>query len=323
MGAGTKSASDQLARSHPLIRRCKHVYGFVAKAPTDGTRSFLSERRLTRSMNNRTFDQTTDAVAASSSVERLARIGYVVHGLLYVVIGILAAKLAWGARGKLTDPSSVIVTIYNQPLGKMLVVLIAVGMVCYALWRFIQTVADPDRQGKSLKGLIVRAGRFISGIGYFGLALFSVRLIMGNTRSDTVEINWARNLLIEPIGAVAGLLGAVTLLGIAGDDIRKSCTNRFGERIQHHKMWLWESLMTKCAGSWGVATRAVVLIFGSAFFIRAVIEADPSRAKGFEGILASMFALPHGHLLLGLISLGLVSYGVFMTQVGLRRRHPF
>jgi hypothetical protein len=88
-------------------------------------------------------------------------------------------------------------------------------------------------------------------------------------------------------------------------------------------MGLLGSLAGRCAGRWGFAARAVILVFGGAYLLRAVMSADPSRARGFEGILASLLALPYGHWILLFVALGLAGYGVFMVQAGVYRRHPY
>jgi hypothetical protein len=264
-----------------------------------------------------------EVVAHSSSVEVMSRVGYVVHGFVYILIGVLAARLAWGARGELADPPSAIGVVSRLPAGDLLVSIMAVGLAAYALWRFIQAIADPDGQDKTVKGLIVRTGRVISGVGYSALALFAARLAAGAAQPGETETNWAVRILTEPIGAFLGGIIALILLGVATDDVRKACTANFGERLKDRKMGLLGSLAGRCAGRWGFAARAVILIFGGAYLLRAVMSADPNRARGFEGILASLLALPYGHWILLFVALGLAGYGLFMVQAGIYRRHPY
>ena len=273
-------------------------------------------------MRQETPPDVPTIIAASGAMELLSRIGYVVHGAIYLIIGALAARLAWGARGELADPPSVIDIIDKLPAGDFLVSMIAAGLAAYALWRFVQAIADPDRQGRTIKGMIVRTGRVISGIGYSALALLASRLAAGSAEAAG-ESNWAYRLLAEPVGAVAGGLVAVILLCVATDDARKACTTNFGERLKHHEMSGLLTAATKCAGSWGFTARALVLVFGGIYLMRAVFQSEPYRAKGFEGILASLMQLPHGDWLLGFVALGLGAYGLFMIQAGFYRRHPY
>jgi hypothetical protein len=261
-------------------------------------------------------------LAASAPIEKLSRLGYAVHGLIYIVIGVLAAQLASGSRGELADPPSAILAIAEQPFGGVLLTVTAVGLAAYALWRFIQAIADPDRQGSGPKGLAVRIARFTSGVGYSLLAIFAGQLLTGDAAAGQGGSNWAVRLLLQPIGPLLGALVAMILLVVAADDVRKACTADFGERFKRSDMSVADAFASRCAGSWGFAARAVILCFAGAFLVRAVFHSDPRHARGFEGVLASMLDLPHGRWLLAFVALGLVAYGVFMLQVGLYRKHP-
>src|SRR6266581_6029540 len=102
--------------------------------------------------------------ATSPWMIRLARLGYTVKGIVYVVIGWLAGMLAIGHGGKATDQSGAIQTINSLPLGKFLLIVVAIGLLGYALWSFIQTVFDPDREGHDAKGIGARLGvAFVGG----------------------------------------------------------------------------------------------------------------------------------------------------------------
>ena len=263
------------------------------------------------------------AIVSSGTVEVLSRIGYIAHGAIYMFIGVLAARLAWGLRGQLADPPSAIELIRTLPQGGLVVSLFAAGMVAYALWRFVQAVADPDCQGRTAKGLFVRAGRVISGIGYSALAVFAGRLASGTFQDTDAEPNWAYQVLTEPIGALLGGLVGLILFVVATDDIRKACTTNFGERLNDFQMGPALRTANRAAGRWGFAARAVILLLGGTYLMRAVFEAEPHLAKGFEGILTALLFLPFGDWLLLIVALGLAAYGLFMVQAGLYRRHPF
>jgi Domain of Unknown Function (DUF1206) len=258
-------------------------------------------------------------IAASGMMEWLSRIGYIAHGAIYIFIGLLAATLAWGAHGKLADPPSAIELIDQLPMGDVVVSCFAAGFVAYAVWRFVQAIADPDCQGKTAKGLAVRAGRVISGFGYAGLAVFAGRLAAGSAQNADSTPSWAYRLLTDPVGAFAGGVVAIILLGVAIDDVRKACTANFGERLKQEETAF---LLSRFAGSWGFAARAVILFLGGVYLMRALFAAEPYRAKGFEGILAGLLRMPHGDWLLGLVALGLAAYGIFMVHAGIYRRHP-
>src|SRR5687767_10654861 len=117
-------------------------------------------------VNSSDVQELPAQVARSRTIETISRVGYIVHGFVYMVIGALAFKVAWGMRGQLADPPSAMELIRNQPMGDVIVTFIGCGLAAYALWRFVQAISDPDCQGKTAKGLFVRTGRLISGFGY-------------------------------------------------------------------------------------------------------------------------------------------------------------
>jgi hypothetical protein len=79
-------------------------------------------------------------------VERLARLGYTAKGIVYAIIGVLAVKAALGTGGKTTDQKGALGEIATQPFGKFLLVLMALGLIGYVIWRFVEAVQDPRTQ---------------------------------------------------------------------------------------------------------------------------------------------------------------------------------
>src|SRR5439155_11326729 len=79
-----------------------------------------------------------EEVAARRGFELLARSGFVARGFIYGIIGLLAVKLALGDGGKTTNQKGALKTIAHQPAGKVLLILMAVGLAGYALWRFVR-----------------------------------------------------------------------------------------------------------------------------------------------------------------------------------------
>ena len=70
----------------------------------------------------------------------------------------LAIQVARGGREESPDKGGALRTIAEQPFGKGLLVLLAVGLAAYALWRLAQAILDRDNEGEGPKGLVKRAG---------------------------------------------------------------------------------------------------------------------------------------------------------------------
>ena len=105
-------------------------------------------------------------------METLARFGYVAKGFVYGAIGILALMTAFSVGGgKTTGTSGALQSIAQQPFGQILLILIAIGLVGYVIWRLVEAVNDPEDKGTDAKGIFSRLGYLVSGIAYVGVAV--------------------------------------------------------------------------------------------------------------------------------------------------------
>ncbi len=104
--------------------------------------------------------------ATSHWVTMFARFGYAAKGVVYLIIGALAVELAAGRGGAATDQRGALRTIYEQPFGKFLLIVVAIGLIAFALWSFIQALFDTEGKGKKAKGILGRVGYAVIGISY-------------------------------------------------------------------------------------------------------------------------------------------------------------
>src|SRR5207248_1476310 len=119
------------------------------------------------------------SAATSQWMTWLARLGYAVKGVVYLIIGGLAAALAVGHGGAATDQRCALQTIATQPFGKFLLAVVAIGLVGFALWSFIQALFDTEGKGKDAKGIIGRLGYVGVGVSYAALAFGAFQLVLG------------------------------------------------------------------------------------------------------------------------------------------------
>jgi hypothetical protein len=118
-----------------------------------------------------------EGVVRSRGFEWFARSGFVARGLIYGIIGILAVKLALGAGGKTTNQQGALKTIAHQPFGKVLLVLVAVGLAGYALWRITRAALGHGREASDSG--IERVAALASGVVYAGLCAIAVEILVG------------------------------------------------------------------------------------------------------------------------------------------------
>ncbi|HEU4322048.1 MAG TPA: DUF1206 domain-containing protein [Roseiflexaceae bacterium] len=261
--------------------------------------------------------------AADHRLERLARMGYLTKGIVYALVGLLAAQAAFGAGGATTDTQGVLERIVTQPFGQILLGLTALGLAGYALWRVVQAALDPEHKGNDAGGLAERAGSLINGVIYFGLALTAGRMALGTggAGGDGTEDITAR-LMGWPLGVwLVGIAGLV-VIGVGVQQLYQGYRASFRKKLREEEMSAEEQTWAVRAGRFGLAARGIVFVIIGAFLIQAARSADPQQARGLGEALATLAEQPFGPLLLGTVALGLVAYGVYMAVLARYWRFP-
>jgi hypothetical protein len=276
-----------------------------------------------------TFEQAARGVEQAARtagrpwVEPLARFGYAARGVVYAFIGVLAVQAAFFGRGQTTGAEGAIQSIADQ--SKLLLVLIAIGLFGYALWRFVQGILDPENKGRDAKGLVKRGAMVASGVVYAGLALLAFRLISQNGagagsggQSDT-----ARTLLSLPFGRALVILAGLAVIVSALYQIYEAYTKKFQRRMKTKEMSPEEQRLALHTGRLGLASRGIAFLITGWFLIQAALRYDLGQARGLGGALETLARQPAGPWLLGIVALGLVAYGAYSFLQARYRRIVF
>src|SRR5215210_1527666 len=256
-------------------------------------------------------------------VEPLARFGYAARGVVYALIGVLAIQAAFFGRGQTTGPAGAIETIADK--SKLLLVLIAIGLLGYALWRFVQGIFDPENKGRDAKGLVKRGAMIASGIVYAGFALLAFRLITQSGASAGAGGNQSTTakLLSLPFGRALVILAGIAVIVSALQQMYEAYTKKFQRRMKTQEMSPDEQRLAIHTGQLGLAARGVAFLISGWFLIKAALSYDPSQAQGLGGALETLARQPSGPWLLGLVALGLVAYGAYSFLQARYRRIVF
>ena len=122
---------------------------------------------------------------ASAAIKTIATIGYVAKGLVYCLVGILAFMAAFElgkGAGNDVDKQSTFSFIEQLPAGKWLLAVVALGLLCYVLWRIIQAFLPGDGDDSKMKTISKKVRYLFSGLAYLLLALFAVRMVLKNEK---------------------------------------------------------------------------------------------------------------------------------------------
>src|SRR5947208_12274665 len=118
--------------------------------------------------------------AANPGLELLERLGYIVRGALYFVIGLLALRIALSQPdGHEVDLTGSVVFLIGNPLGKLVLLVIIVGLAAYSVWGLIRAVFDPLHRGSDPSGYMARLGFLSSALSYGLIVVFGLKILAG------------------------------------------------------------------------------------------------------------------------------------------------
>ncbi|WP_240337039.1 DUF1206 domain-containing protein [Rufibacter psychrotolerans] len=246
-------------------------------------------------------------------IESFAKAGYVAKGVVYILVGVLTAMAAFGLGGQKSSNSEALVQVKELPGGGFLLGILAAGLAGYSVWRLIQAIKDTEQKGTSAKGIGRRVAYAFSGLLYGSLAFLALRIGMGNggnTSGGSKEKMVIAELLDKPMGKYLAILIGLITIGNGAYQLKKAITGSFMKEVRHLPAGQFNLL--KRAGQAGFASRGIVFSIIGFLFVRAAWLQRPQEAEGTKGAFTFLQTSPFGDLLLGIVSLGLIGYGVFM-----------
>jgi uncharacterized membrane protein YidH (DUF202 family) len=270
--------------------------------------------RIMSSTKNRLQTEAEAHVQRSKPwLERLARLGFLAKGLVYITVGGLALQAALGSGGQTTDTQGAVGVLAQQPFGQALLVLLSLGLISYGLWRFVQAATNPANR-KGAKGVAARTGLMISGIIHLALAVTALQLLIGTGSSaGNTEQDVTARLLMVPFGRwLVGILGLI-VVGVGMYQLAKAYRSDFKKALKVAEMSSQTQTWAVRAGRMGYTARGIVFGLTGVFFIRAALQAEASEARGLGGALSALQRLPYGPYVLGGVALGLILFGLYMA----------
>lgn len=248
-------------------------------------------------------------------LDALARFGLVIRGIIYFVPGVFALEWSFGLRHQPMDPVSVIALIGRQPLGRALLVLVAIGLAGYAVWGVVRALQDPLRRGHSPAGLALRFGYAMSAVAYLGMLIATVRLLTGGQHSAAVPRDWTLALLARPFGGV--IVAIIGLCWIFGSGIAQIITGwgkRFERDLTLERMGRVERGWAVGLGRVGLVSRGVVFTLIGVLLVAVALRLRSESSAGLEGALLELTHQPFGRALLGAAAVGLMAFGAYSAM---------
>jgi hypothetical protein len=246
-------------------------------------------------------------------------LGFAAREVVYHIIGLLAVQIALGdAKKESADKQGALALVADQPFGRTVLVVLAVGLAGYSLWRFSEALWGHVGEHDERKGVakqLVSAGK---GALYAVFCWKAISFVLSSSKADNkgsngsqTEHSWTASVLGWPGGrflvGVAGLAVAAGGLYL----LWRGVTQKFEKKLDMSKMSRSTKRLTEVLGTVGSAARGAVFTLAGLLLIKAAFDFDPNEAQGLDGTLRAVAGQTHGQVLLLFAAVGLVVFGVY------------
>lgn len=242
--------------------------------------------------------------------ERVGRIGFVAKGVLYGIIGVIAIAVALGDEKSAADQTGALSSLSDSAVGKVLLVLLAIGLGAYALFRLVEVFAGVEGEDGASE-VAERAASLVSFVVYGALCVSAVRILGGASKNSGNEDSTTSTVFDLPAGVVLVFIAGVVLIGVACQQVYKAFSTSFEEDLEQGRMSARMKSVARPLGITGISARAVVFALIGGFLIKAAVEHSAKETKGLDGALQEIAQQPYGTVLLLVVALGLFVYGAY------------
>jgi len=246
------------------------------------------------------------------AVKAGVRVGYVVNGVLHLLIGWIALQVAWFGSGKSADQSGALQTLAGSGPGRLSLWVAVLGFLALGLWQLAAMLSVRPTAGSS--PWAARAKAFAKAILYLALAWTSFRFAQGQPSSSKAQsADFTASLLQQTGGRLLVALIGLVIIAVGGYHVVKGWTRSFLRDLSEHP-----GTAATRAGVVGYIAKGLALGVVGALFVTAALQNSASKATGLDGALRTMRQQASGTWLLTAVALGIAAYGVYSLA---RARH--
>jgi hypothetical protein len=249
-------------------------------------------------------------VGDSEALEKVARIGYAVSGLLHIIIGLIAVQLVMGSGGGSADQSGALSQVAAQPFGRVALWLGVVALVALGLWQLSEALfGGKGGDGSERAQHVVKAAG--KGVVYLALAFTTFSFADGGGSSSSQQsTDVTASLMQSTAGRLLVAVVGVGVLAVGGYHVVKGAKKKFLDDLRTAGGGSVGTTVTRL-GQAGYIAKGVALAVVGVLFVVAAAQADPSEASGLDGALKTLGEQPGGQVILVVVGLGFMAYGLY------------
>jgi hypothetical protein len=252
---------------------------------------------------------STDEVADSTPVRVGARIGIGAYGVTHVLIAFLAVQVAFGDSGERTDQSGAFQALADDPLGAVLLWVLAVGFAAVVLWRGYEALRGFSWETARWRAVRRRGESAGKAVVFAVLCVLAVITALGGGGGGGGQVTTA-GVLGLPGGQVLVALVGLGIVVTGGLTVRNGWKKNFVDDMTLPIDPMVRSVVERI-GQVGFIAKGLALVLVGVLVVVAALRFDPAQASGLDAALKTLADRPYGPFLLLAMALGLFAYGIF------------
>ncbi|MEV8523927.1 MULTISPECIES: DUF1206 domain-containing protein [unclassified Streptomyces] len=252
--------------------------------------------------------------AQNETLTAAGRAGFGARGLVYVLIGLLAIRIAMGSGGGEADRQGALREIAARPFGNVLLWALVAGFGGMALWRASRAVPLRGPHRKTGSRLLDGGRALFYAFVCWGTAAFAAGRGGGGGGAgggDAKSRDWTASALNLSYGRVLVAVAGCVVIGIGLTLAVRAALRRFLRQLDTGAMSRRTREIVTGLGVGGGVARGIVFAAAGLFVLVAAVRFDPNRAKGVDATLRSFAHTPAGPWLLVAVATGLILFGAF------------
>lgn len=256
-------------------------------------------------------DQAQRQVEHSDWLDRTARIGVVVYGVVHLLVAWLVVRLAFGDPAGSASGTGALQTLARTGIGRISLYGVATGFFALVVWQGLEACfgyrRDPLR--KRIGNRLLSAAKVVI-FGAIGVDALLLAVGAGSSGGSGTDGATARVMAMPAGPLLVGAVGVVIIaiaLGMAYHGLAQNFRDTMSEEGETGP----SGRTYRTLGTVGYVSKAVAIALVGGLFVYAALTHDPQKSGGLDQALREVLQEPFGSPALVVVALGLTCFGLF------------
>jgi hypothetical protein len=257
------------------------------------------------------FKAAVNQATDNRALQRIARAGYLISGMLHLLVASIIVRIALGSSGE-ADQTGALATLASRPLGTPTLYVVTAGLIALAMWRLSESVlglhpAEHSAAHKRDSPITHRLRAFGLALVYGAVAATAIQFAIGaQSRGSRQTAGLSARLLQSGGGKAVLVVVGLVIVVIGSYYAHKGATRKFLNDLNVDGGRLLTTL-----GVCGHVAEGLVLSAAGILLVAATILDDPAKATGLDGAVKALGSTRFGGLILIAAAAGFAAYGLY------------